>query len=49
MKLRAILIMLAGFILVSLAWSSVEARSKEVAKLEEATEVLLRNWIWKRA
>jgi lipid-binding SYLF domain-containing protein len=40
MKLRSGLIILVGFLLMSSVWSSVEAKSKEVVKLEEATEVL---------
>ena len=40
MKLRSMVIILAGFLLVCLGWNSIEAGSKEVAKVEAATEVL---------
>jgi lipid-binding SYLF domain-containing protein len=40
MKLRSMVIILAGLFLVCLASNSVEAETKEVAKVEAATEVL---------
>jgi len=40
MKLRSMVIVLAGFFLLCLACNAVEAESKEVQKVEAATEVL---------
>ncbi|HUT72654.1 MAG TPA: lipid-binding SYLF domain-containing protein [Desulfatiglandales bacterium] len=40
MKLRSMVIILAGFLLVCLGWNSVEAGTREVAKVEAATEVM---------